>query len=87
MTRWAVDLAKEIVKRNNPKVIGAVVGTVVSANKIEVNYMDSSIIVNDFIAIEGIVENLEAGDKVLMLPTQDNQQFFLLGKIEVVGGE
>lgn len=85
---WEYKLAKIIKNNKNYVKIGATIGTVVRVNEddgitdLKVSLCDGSIYLETFYSM---IERFNLGDKLLFLPTEDNQEFFCIGRVKKVG--
>lgn len=94
---WATDWKLELNKRNNKEKIGAVVGTVLDRDNLKVGILNNNIILTNnnyyttkyfddllksFHTIDGnIVYEINKGDKVLVIATEDIQTYFIVDKL------
>lgn len=81
---WDIDLAKEFKKRDNAEPIGAILGEIISVNPIKVTILGNKAILdnrNSYLCSK--VTGIEIGDKVVCLPTADEQTFFIVDKVVV----
>ena len=94
---WATDWKLELNKRNNKEKIGAVVGTVLDRDNLKVGILNNDIILTNnnyyttkyfddllksFHTIDGnIVYEVNKGDKVLVIATEDIQTYFIVDKL------
>lgn len=79
---WDIDLAKELKKRDNAEPIGAILGEVISIEPIKISILgNKAILDNSNIYLCSKVTGVIKGDKVLCLPTADEQTFFIVDKV------
>ena len=83
---YAVDLAKEIKKRNNIQMIGNIVGTVLSVNPLRVGILANEVILSDCVITNTFKQLLTAtkiikGDRVILITDDTNQTFFVIDKV------
>lgn len=89
MSDWT-KIARLFKERDNQKNIGAVIGTVVDVNKddkitdLKIGILDNQIFLTEFYSFQ---TSFEKGDKLLFIASENNQEFFCLGKINRVGGD
>ncbi|WP_053242032.1 hypothetical protein [Clostridium sp. DMHC 10] len=77
MERWDVYLAKVLKARDNIDYIGAVVGKVLNINPIKIGILDDNILLDEgHIHICASLKELYINDKVLVISSEDNQNFF-----------
>lgn len=83
---WETDLALEFKSRNNPKPIGAVLGKVTSSSPLKINILDGQVLLdetNSYVCEKALSAGLIQGDLVLVIPSGDEQSFFI---IDIVKG-
>lgn len=81
---WDVELAKLFKERDNKTPIGAVIGDVISNEPFKISILGNKVILdnsNSYICKSAL--GIEIGDKVLCLPTEDGQTFFIVDKVVV----
>ena len=85
---WANALAQEFKKRDNKEFFGAEIGTVLSVAPLKIGIYDNQFIIdsnNYFLckAINDMITNNEINnnDKVLVIATENNQNFFIVDKL------
>jgi hypothetical protein len=76
------EFAKMLKERDNPGVPGITTGTVIKPlpdMKIQLN--DVIVLKNEHLYVsEHVMNNLKTGDRVIIVPTLDEQTYFVLGK-------
>lgn len=80
---WDIELAQEFKKRDNQTVLGNVIGKIVSINPIKIMAVDGLILLGKeslYLADGTDMFSYEVGTEVLLVPTNDNQKFFILSK-------
>lgn len=80
---WEIELAKQLKKRDNIPLFGAVLGNVISISPLKITIFDNKVILdNSHCHICSAIYNLLAiGDKVLCLPTSNGQKYFIIDKV------
>ena len=81
---WDVELANEFKNRSNKDVIGPLIGKVISINPLKISILSDKVILTEkhcYLCRRFIEINIELGDKVLCIPTSDNQKYFILDKV------
>lgn len=96
MEDWSIELAKLFKERNNIDKLGALVGEVVEVieteeenkkNYTKISLLKGSIFIDKF---KSIIKNFyidDIGKKLLVVASDNNQQFFVVGYIEEFTGE
>lgn len=82
---WDIELAKMLKERENPKVIGPTIGRVISISPFKVGILDGHAILDKtHLYITGMAKNkaFAIGDEILLIPSESEQKFFLIDKIE-----
>lgn len=80
---WDIELAKELKKRDNQPTLGNIVGKVVSLNPLKIMALDGLILLEKeslYLADGTESFNYDVGTEVLLAPTSDNQNFFIISK-------
>jgi hypothetical protein len=83
---WDVKFAKLLQERDNLRSIGVVLGTVLAESPLTVGILDNQVQLhtgNCFIMDSLALKSAEivAGDKVLVIASEDNQTFFIVDKV------
>jgi len=80
---WDIELAKQLKKRDNIPLFGAVLGNVISISPLKITILENRVILDDnHCYICSVIYNLLAiGDKVLCLPTSNGQKYFIIDKV------
>lgn len=80
---WDIELAKELKKRDNQPTLGNVIGKVVSLDPLKIMALDGLILLEKeslYLADGTESFNYDVGTEVLLAPTSDNQNFFIISK-------
>jgi len=77
---WDVELAKELKKRNPKKLIGPQIGIVTNTNPLTISILGNRAIITKLYACSKLYP-IEINDKVLCLPTDNGQKFFIIDKV------
>lgn len=80
---WENDLAREFKKRNNKKSIGPCVGVIQSISPLRASICDGQIMIDDSngYTCKSVSEVFKTGDNVLIIPSGDDQKFFIVDVI------
>lgn len=79
---WDVGLAKMLKERDNKNSIGPCIGKVVGINPLKVSILDGQVILygEQLIKCSHVV-NLIMSEEVLIIPAENEQVFFIVGKV------
>lgn len=87
-------LAREIKKRDNVEQFGIIVGVVADIEeneetgekkyKLSTQINGSTIIIEDFLILDGVITSLKKKDKIIIMVTSNNQNFVVLNKYDSV---
>lgn len=87
-------LAREIKKRDNVEQFGIIVGVVADIEeneetgekkyKLSTQINGSTIIIEDFLILDGVITSLKKKDKIIIMVTSNNQNFVVLSKYDSV---
>lgn len=81
---WDVGLAKMLKERDNKNSIGPCTGKVVGINPLKISILDGQIILQQYQLIRcAHVVSLIINDEVLVIPAENEQVFFIVGKVGV----
>jgi hypothetical protein len=86
---WSVTLAKELKLRENPAKIGAVLGTVINANTLQISILDGKVILDKthlYICNGLLRTGIKNGDNILLIPTESEQIYFAIDTVTKAGG-
>lgn len=80
---WENDLAKEFKNRNNKKLIGPIVGKLVSVDPVLISIFDGDIMLgsnNLYLSDGSSGLSYETGAELLLIPSNSEQIFFIINK-------
>lgn len=83
---WDVGIAKMLKERDNKNQIGPCVGNVTSINPLIIDILNGEISLqeNQMYIVDNLI-NLEINNKVLVIPAEFEQVFFIVNKVRKVG--
>lgn len=86
---WDVGLAGMFKERNPKSLIGPCVGKVVSVYPLKISILNGEVVLESgqlYITRRLLSLELNKGDKVLLIPAESEQTFFIIDIVEKVGG-